>query len=54
MSEDVENFYHETKEIFSAASMNIREWNSNWPQLKNLIRKCDKMDSDKLKVLEIT
>ena len=53
-NQEVEGFYHETKTIFTSASMNIREWNSNWSEFKTIIPECDRMKDDDCKVLGIT
>ena len=52
--EETYQLYNEGKKIFSAASMNLREWASNSEELMRLILTQDKADSSGLKVLGIT
>ncbi|CAC5421232.1 unnamed protein product [Mytilus coruscus] len=53
-TENAVTLYEEAKQIFSAASMNLREWASNSQKVLKCIPKEDQANREKLKVLGLT
>uniref|UniRef100_A0A914V113 Integrase catalytic domain-containing protein n=1 Tax=Plectus sambesii TaxID=2011161 RepID=A0A914V113_9BILA len=49
--EEARQFYDETKEIFSQALMNLREWTSNSKEFREYVAEDDKLKETKTKVL---
>ena len=49
--EEAKEYYTEAKRIFNAASMNLREWNSNCSEFKSFIPETDREEKERTKVL---
>ena len=51
--EEAETLYNEAKSLFTAASMNLREWASNSQQFMECVPQCDQAANSEQKVLGI-
>ena len=53
-TEQAEQFYRESKEIFALASMNLRDWTSNDTSVLKEISVCDRSIGEKVQVLGLS